>query len=206
MTSAAPSRRSLLIGGAGLAAAAMVRPAFAQAGITDYAVFTEFSPNNKQMKAGWNRRFFTDTDVRKGTAIQCDLAKGIVTLAAGAYHLSGFSTAAYNSGGEPPETTTIRSPASAGYCRLRKVAAGDTTDPVDMRTVDNGDPAVLCLGSTSNANMTPSLFETFFETAVPANLVLEHQCGSNPEQVYLRVFTQNSKWHAFARISIRRIG
>ena len=54
--------------------------------------------------------------------------------------------------------------------------------------------------------MTPSLFETFFEAASPANLVLEHQCGSNPEQIYLRMFIQNSKWHAFARIAVRRLG
>ena len=206
MTGAGTRRRSVLIGGAGLMVAAGSRPAAAQAGTTDYAVFSEFSPGNKQMKAGWNRRFFTDTDVRKGNAIQYDLATGIATLAAGTYHLSGFSTVAYTSGGEPPEMTTIRAPASAGYCRLRKVAAGDTTDPVDMRAIDNGDPGVLCIGSASNANMTPSLFETFFEAASPANLVLEHQCGSNPEQIYLRVFTQNSKWHASARISIRRLG
>ena len=29
--------------------------------------------------------------------------------------------------------------------------------------------------------------------------------GSNPEQIYLRVFIQNSKWHAMARIAIRKI-
>ena len=75
-----------------------------------------------------------------------------------------------------------------------------------MRAIDNSDPGVLCIGSTSTANMTPSLFETFFEAAGPTNLVLEHQCGSNPEQIYLRVFVQNSKWHAFARIAIRRLG
>ena len=36
-------------------------------------------------------------------------------------------------------------------------------------------------------------------------MILEHQSGSNPEQIYLRVFTQNSKWHAMARIGIRKI-
>ncbi len=51
----------------------------------------------------------------------------------------------------------------------------------------------------------PSLFEAFYETDKPAQLVLEHQSGSKPEQIYLRVFVENSKWHAFARISIRRL-
>ena len=40
---------------------------------------------------------------------------------------------------------------------------------------------------------------------VAAQLILEHQSGSNPQQIYLRVFVENSKWHAFARISIRRL-
>jgi hypothetical protein len=174
--------------------------------VTDYAVFTELSTELKALKAGWNRRFFTNTDTRKGNAIQADLATGIVTVAPGTYHLSGYSIAAYFVGNEPPETTTTRSPAAAGYCRLRKVEAGDTTDPLDMHAVDNADPRVLSIGSTGTANMVPSLFDTFLETAQPAHIVLEHQCGSNPEQIYLRVFAQNSKWHAFARISIRRIG
>jgi hypothetical protein len=38
-----------------------------------------------------------------------------------------------------------------------------------------------------------------------ARILLEHQSGSNPEQIYLRVFVQNSKWHAMARINIRRL-
>jgi hypothetical protein len=61
------------------------------------------------------------------------------------------------------------------------------------------------VGSTSTANLTPSLFEAYFETSKPARMLLEHQSGSNPEKIYLRVFTQNSKWHAMARISILRI-
>jgi hypothetical protein len=36
-------------------------------------------------------------------------------------------------------------------------------------------------------------------------MLLEHQAGGNPQQIYLRVYTQNSKWHVQARISIRRI-
>jgi hypothetical protein len=36
--------------------------------------------------------------------------------------------------------------------------------------------------------------------------VFEHKSGSNPEQIYLRVFTRNSPWHAMARIGIRNDG
>jgi hypothetical protein len=206
MTRAGTDRRSLLIGGACLVGGATVARSAAAQGATDYAVFTELSTELKKMKDGWNRRIFTNSDARKGTAIQCDMASGVVTLAPGAYHLSGYSIVAYYLGNEPPETTTTRSPASAGYCRLRKVAAGDATDTLDMHAIDNGDPSVLCVGSPSSANLVPSLFETFYETDRPAPIVLEHQSGSKPEQIYLRVFVENSKWHAFARISIRRLG
>ena len=199
-------RRSLLIGGTCLvASAAAARSSTAQT-VTDYAVFTELSPEPKKMKGGWNRRVFTNTDARKGSAIQCDFANGIVTLAPGVYHLSGHSIVAYYSGNEPPETTTTRSPASAGYCRLRKVAAGDAAVTLGMRAIDNGDPSVLCVGSPSSANLVPSLFETFYETGQPAHIVLEHQSGSTPQEIYLRVLVQNSKWHAFARVSVRRLG
>lgn len=169
----------------------------------DYAVFTEFSPASKPMVPGWNRRVFTDTDARKGDAIQCDFATGIVTLAAGAYHITGLSMVAYTTGMEPPETTTIRSPASAGYCRLRIVNPGAAAQPANLRELPNSDPSIICIGSPSTANLAPSLFETFYETDKTAQLLLEHQSGSNPDQIYLRVFVQNSKWHAFARISIR---
>ena len=64
-----------------------------------------------------NRRIFTDTDARKGDGITCDFTTGVVTLAPGSYHVSGMSMVSYAS--VPPEMTTIRAPASAGYCRLR---------------------------------------------------------------------------------------
>lgn len=169
----------------------------------EYAVFTEFSPASKPMVPGWNRRVFTDTDARKGDAIQCDFATGIVTLAPGSYHITGLSMVAYTTGTEPPETTTIRSPASAGYCRLRTIDPGAAVQPTDLRELPNSDPSIICIGSPSTANLAPSLFETFYETDKTAQLLLEHQSGSNPDQIYLRVFVQNSKWHAFARISIR---
>lgn len=205
MAAALADRRRLLFGGVSLLAGSAVTLQASAQGVLDYAVFTEFSPSTKKMEAGWNRRIFTDTDARKGTSIQCDLASGVVTLAPGSYHISGFSMVAYDSGGEPAEMTTIRAPASAGYCRVRSVAADASVAPLDLRAIANNDRSVLCIGSTASANMTPSLFETFYETSNPAHIVVEHQVGSKPEQVYLRVFAANSKWHAFARISIRRM-
>ena len=140
----------------------------------------------------------------RATAIQCDFATGIVTVAPGVYHIGGMSIVAYDSGGEPPEMTTIRAPASAGYCRLRTLGSSPILDP-GMRDIANDDASVLCVGSPASANLTPSLFEAYFETDRPARLVLEHQSGSKPEQIYLRVFTQNSKWHAMARMAVRRV-
>jgi len=212
MEPAATDRRKLLLGGAALLAGATApRSAGAQNAaipvkettMSDYAVFTEFSPDTKPMKGGWNRRIFTDTDARKGTAIQCDFTTGIVTLAPGAYHITGHSMVAYNSGDEPPEMTTIRAPASAGYCRLRAVDRDADAESTDLHALDNGDPTVICIGSPSSANLVPSLFEAFYETGKTARILLEHQSGTKPEQIYLRVFVQNSRWHAFARISIR---
>ena len=54
------------------------------------------------------------------------------------------------------------------------------------------------------ANMKQSGCEVeWFGGIKPVQILLEHQSGSKPEQIYLRVFVENSKWHAFARISIR---
>ena len=74
-----------------------------------------------------------------------------------------------------------------------------------MRELPNSHPTVICIGSPGTANLVPSLFEAFYETDKPAQLVLEHQSGSKPDQIYLRVFVGNSKWHLFARIAIRRL-
>ena len=171
----------------------------------EYAVFTELSPDTKPATPGFNRRVFTDTDIHKGSAIQCDFATGIVTLAAGAYQISGHSMVAYFTKDDPPETIVTRSPASAGYCRLRRFDPDVVVNPANMRELPNSDPSVLCIGSPGTANLVPSLFETFYETDRPAQLLMEHQSGSKPEQIYLRVFVGNSKWHVFARIAIRRL-
>jgi hypothetical protein len=53
--------------------------------------------------------------------------------------------------------------------------------------------------------MTPSLFEAYYTAEQEVQIILEHQMGHAPDQIYLRVYTEKSKWHAFARIAIRRI-
>ena len=88
------TRRHLLAGGAAalLTGIGALRHAGAQAPAAsdlDYAVFTELSPESKLLKSGWNARVFTNTDARKGNAIQCDFATGIVTVAPGVYHIGG---------------------------------------------------------------------------------------------------------------------
>jgi hypothetical protein len=167
----------------------------------EYAVFTEFSPDNKAMSPGFNIRVFTDVDSRRGNSISCDFKTGAITLAPGSYHITGFSMATYNSGSEPPEMTTVRSPAAAGYCRLRAYDPTATVDP----SIPNEDPRVICIGSPCTPNMTPSLFEAYYTTETEAQIILEHQMGHAPDQIYLRVYTEKSKWHAFARIAIRQI-
>ena len=193
----ARDRRSFLLGGVGMLAG----PALAQS--NDHAIFSELSPDTKKMQPGWNRRIFTTVEARKGNAIQCDLATGIVTLAPGGYRLAGYSMVAYGPGGSP-ETTTIRAPAAAGYCRLRTFDPSET-GTADLRAIANDDPRVVSIGSPATPNMTPSLFDGYHVAAQPTRIILEHQSGASPQDIYLRVFAQNSKWHAFARINIQRL-
>src|SRR4030095_2261082 len=96
---------------------------------------------------GWNRRIFTDIDVHKGSAIQCDFTTGIVTLAPGAYQVSGLSSVAYFTETAPPETIVPRAPASAGYCRLRRFDPDTVVDPANMRELTNSDPRLIYIRS-----------------------------------------------------------
>ena len=128
-----------------------------------------------------------------------------MTLAPGAYHISGLSMVAYFTKDDPPETIVARSPASAGYCRLRSFNSGAGVDPATLRELPNSDPRIICIGSPSTANLCPACSKPTSKPTSRWQTLVEHQSGSQPEQIYLRVFTQNSKWHAFARISIRRI-
>ena len=86
-------RRRVLVGGAALFAGTVAfRKAGAQSATArgpEHAIFTEFSPESKLLKAGWNTRVFTHTDARRGNGIQCDFVTGIITLAPGSYHFTG---------------------------------------------------------------------------------------------------------------------
>jgi hypothetical protein len=148
----------------------------------EYAVFTELSPDNKAMSPGFNTRVFTDVDSQRGNSIRCDFKTGAITLAPGSYHITGFSMATYNSGTEPPEMTTVRSPAAAGYCRLRTYDPKATVDPSNMRFIPNEDPRIICIGSPCTPNMTPSLFEAYYTTEKEVQIILEHQMGHAPGQ------------------------
>lgn len=183
-------------------ALALATAAFADG---SYAVFSEMSPESKPLKAGWNRRMFTDTEARLGEDIQYDAQTGLITLAPGTYLLTGFSMVAYNTGGEPREMVTIRTPAAGGYSRLRIFDPNTPEVVPGLRGIENSDPRVICVGSGCSANVTPSLVETIFKTDKPVQILLEHQNGSDPQGIFLRVFTENSKWHVFARLTIRKL-
>lgn len=174
--------------------------------IPDYAVFTEFSPDTRPIKGGWNTRVFTDTDAKRGDSVRCDFATGIITLAPGSYRITGYSMVVYNSGGEPPEMATIRAPAAGGYARLRRHDPKAVVDPSNMRGLENSDPSVISIGSPSTPNLTPSIFEAYYTTEKETQILVEHQSGSRPDRIYSRINIENSKWHALARISIQRIG
>jgi hypothetical protein len=166
----------------------------------DMTRLTPIRTDRRRVLAG-GAALFADTVAFRKAGAQSATARG-PEHAIFTEFFTGVSVVAYMSGGEPAEMTTVRAPASAGYCRLRTVGPNPVLNP-GMRDVDNADPSVICIGSPSTANLTASVFEAYLETDKTVEMVLEHQSGSNPEQIYLRVYTQNSPWHAMARISIR---
>ncbi len=160
-----------------------------------YAVFSEFSPTLKPMRPGMNTRVFNHVDAHSpDSAIDLDESTGIITLAPGTYHITGFSTTIYYTGEEPAGMVEPRSPANGGYCRLRRA---------DEDAEDRN--AGFVFGSVCTANGLPSLVETYFTTAEEARIVMEHQCGSDVEDIYLQVYSDGSSKHVFARLSIRRL-
>lgn len=160
-----------------------------------YAVFAEYSPVIKPMQPGMNARVFNRIEARSADgAIQLDEKTGVVTLPPGTYHMTGFSTTVYYTGDEPPEMVEPRSPANGGYCRLRR----------EEESSENRN-AGFAFGSICTANAIPSLVETYFTTTDEARIVMEHQCGNDPKDVYLQVYSGGSSAHVFARLSIRRL-
>lgn len=165
----------------------------------DYAVYGEYSPESKQAQPGWNTRVFTKIEAQAGSRIGLDTYTGVITLAPGTYHISGFSAVTYATLAEPPEMVTTRCPAAGGYCRLRYA----DQDPDLSR--DESNKQAICIGSGATANAIPSLIETYITTKVETRILLEHQSGSNTDGIYLLIYSEDSIWHVFARISIRRL-
>jgi hypothetical protein len=158
-----------------------------------YAVFAEHSPTTKLMQPGMNTRVFNQVEAQAGTGIDLDMNTGAITLAPGTYHITGFSSTAYATV-EPPEMVATRAPANGGYCRLRL-----TTESAEDRD------AGFVFGGISTANVVPSLVETYFTAPEETSFVMEHQCGSNVQDVCLQSDAGGSTRHVFARICIRRL-
>jgi hypothetical protein len=158
-----------------------------------YAVFAEHSPTTKLMQPGMNTRVFNRVEAQAGPGIRLDMETGWITLAPGTYHITGFSSTAYATQ-EPPEMVATRAPANGGYCRLRK--ATDLAEDHDVGIV---------FGGISTANVVPSLIETYFTAETETEIVMEHQCGSNVQDVCLQSDAGGSTKHVFARICIRRL-
>ena len=191
------TRRRLLAGGGAalLTSLGALRHASAETAKAvgpDYAVFSEMSPEFKLMKAGWNARVFTVHRCRNGNTIRCDFATGIVTVAPGTYHISGFfdrhlqhrRRASRNGDGALP---LIR--------RLLPVAAGGREARGTPKNIKNEHPSVKCIGSGATANMGLSLFETYLMATAGNENDFGASSGRQSPQIYLRVYTQNSKWH-----------
>ncbi|MFO0760104.1 MAG: hypothetical protein U0359_26720 [Byssovorax sp.] len=140
-----------------------------------------------------NTRVFNVVEARSGSDIHLEMGTGIITLAPGTYHVTGFSSVAYATQ-EPPEMVATRAPVNAGYCRLR-----DTRDSAEDRD------AGIVFGSVSTANVVPSLIEAYFTTDAEVHCVMEHQCGSSVADICLQSDAGGSTKHVFARISIRRL-
>lgn len=158
-----------------------------------YAVFAEFSPTTKLMEPGMNTRVFNVVESHQGDDIRLEMGTGVITLAPGTYHITGFSATAYATV-EPPEMVATRAPAAGGYCRVRKA-----TDSADDRK------AAIVVGSISTANVVPSLVETYFTTDQEVQILMEHQNGENVGDICLESNAGGSANHVFARICIRRL-
>ena len=175
----------------------------------DVAVYSEMSPNGmKKVAPGWNTRVFNKEEVKppSHSGISVDLTTGHVTLKRGTYHITASSLVTYNDlkvDPAAPGWNTQERP-NSGYSRLRDASL--KPNPSSNRIDNEAAPVV---GTVSNANMVPSLIDTFVTvTADSMTLLLEHQVGDVVDTIYLQddsagPFT--SPWHVFARIAIRKL-
>lgn len=164
----------------------------------DFAVYAEHSDKLVKVAGGWNPRIFNRTEVEEGSSIRFDARAGVLRLGPGVYHITGSSQVTYDDLDPDPPTpgwNTEPRP-NGGYSRLRYAA-----------DVDCKNEKAIVVGTISNANMLPSLIETYLDVPEYAELVYEHQVGFGTiEGIYLEDDATGSTWHVFARISIRRVG
>ncbi|MDB4916782.1 MAG: hypothetical protein JWM95_4426 [Gemmatimonadetes bacterium] len=163
----------------------------------ELAVYAEHSPDMKALQPGWNARVFNKTEVEEGSSIRFNATTGVISLSAGVYHISGSSSITYNDLAEHPDgqgwNTKVRP--NGAYCRLRYA-----------KDVDCPNEDAIVIGTIGNANMVPSLIETYLDVPRFTEIVLEHQAGfEGVDGIYLHDNSAKSTWHVFARISIRRI-
>jgi hypothetical protein len=163
---------------------------------TDLAVYAEHSGSRKKVQMGWNVRVFNVEEMQVGSAIELDRKSGVIGLGPGVYHITGSSQVTYNDLDPHPTSpgwnTEVRP--NGGYCRLRHAA-----------DVGCGNEQAIVVGTISNANMLPSLIDTYLDVPHHAEVVLEHQVGDAVDGIYLQDDATGSPWHVFARVTVRRV-
>ncbi len=163
----------------------------------DFAVYAEHSDGMKGVESGWNARIFNRIEVQEGSNIRLDATTGTIVLEPGLYHITGSSQVTYNDLAQNPSApgwnTEIRP--NGGYCRLRYAADKDCPN----------DQAII-VGTISNANMLPSMVDTYLNVTDRTEIILEHQVGFDEiSGMYLQDNTTGSSWHVFARIAVRHV-
>lgn len=166
------------------------------------AIYAEHSLSKKPMEVdtslpflqqGWNLRIFNRVEAQLGTSVRFEQGTGVVTLAAGTYHIVASSLVTYDDLAMPGRVSTVAEP-YGGYCRLRYA---------DTPGCDNDD--AIAVGTMSTANMIPSLIDCMLVVKDEARIVLEHQVGNEVAHIYLEGIWANSTWHVFARIAVERL-
>ena len=161
----------------------------------DVAVYAEHSDSLKPMVAGWNPRLFNRTEVHEGKRIRLDKTGGVIHLGPGIYHITGSSLVTYDDFFKgPTQGWGIETRPNGGYCRLRY-----------KKDVGAKNEKAIVIGTIGNANMLPSMIDTYLRVPKTAELVLDHQAGDQVGGIYLQDNSNNSPWHVFARIAIRRV-
>lgn len=167
-----------------------------------------------EMKPGLVPRIFNVVQSEYGDAI-CRVRTSdpttdctVIQLTAGTYRIAGFSILTMDN----PNVTDPKQPGCppvlkvankfAGYALVYNAdtppkAAADMTWAIDI-------------GSVSQAyDSAPSLFDVVVAFTKTTHISVGHQCTYKPggtDRVYIRIATQDSLFHTFAKVSIFKIG